>query len=368
MIKTRVANQMIGGLLGGLVFALTSFAAAAQNSHAGAVTGVIDGVEHEGDQYYVSGWACQEGNRGSVEVHIYANHAAGATPAGTFVTAGKADFPNEPAVDHECHDANGGKHRFHVALPNQLLRTFQNKKLYVHGIAITGDVENSALAGSGNHIFPKPAWPTDPPTPSFVVGTAVAAFDTQKDSCEQTDIPDAAARAFRDYKGTIHMIASHSVTRANLGTTLENAKHNCQVIYNSRHDGNIGNFNDYTWLNTFYNIDGKRIVALGHMEYHGWEHPGMCASKSDTANCWYNVDTFNISGDGGYHFASPKPPGNYFLSLPASPTPARSLKKPTDACSLVYARSCCPISGVGFKPMIREIAAIGQTPDHNNYS
>ena len=105
-----------------------------------------------------------------------------------------------------------------------------------------------------------------------------------------------------------------------LGRALDPAwrpsKHNCQVVYNSARDGNIGDFNDYTWLNSFYDIDGKKIVALGHMEYHGWEHPGMCTLKSDTASCWYNVDTYNLSEDGGYHFARPKPSGNYFLSLP----------------------------------------------------
>jgi hypothetical protein len=98
--------------------------------------------------------------------------------------------------------------------------------------------------------------------PSLLDGPPVVAFDTKRDSCELTDIPDAAARAFRDYKGTIHLIASHSVTRAGLGATLETTKHNCQVVYSSPHDGNIGDFNDYTWLNAFYNIDGKKIVAL----------------------------------------------------------------------------------------------------------
>jgi hypothetical protein len=106
------------------------------------------------------------------------------------------------------------------------------------------------------------------------------------------------------------------VTRASLGATLEAAKHNCQVVYRSRHDGNPADFDDYTWLTQFYSIDGKQIVALGHMEYHGWEHAGMCASTTDTASCWYNVDTFLTSTDGGYHFTSPKPPGNYLLSLP----------------------------------------------------
>jgi hypothetical protein len=40
------------------------------------VTGVIDGVAFESDQY-LHGWACQEGNRGSIGINIYANHAAG---------------------------------------------------------------------------------------------------------------------------------------------------------------------------------------------------------------------------------------------------------------------------------------------------
>ena len=290
-----------------------ALAARGQNAHAGPVTGVIDGVAFEGDQYYVHGWACQEDNRGSIDVHIYANHRAGGTPAGTYVMAGTANLDNEPAVDRECHDANGGKHRFRIALPNQLLRTFQSKKLFIHGIALVGNVENAVLAGSGRFAFPGPKWQPDPPTPDFLDGPPVAAFDTRKDSCEQDDIPDAAARAFRDYKGTIHLIASHSVTRAGLGLSLETAKHNCQVVYKSPHDGNIADYNDYTWLNAFYNIDGKRIVALGHMEYHGWEHAGMCGSKTDSAGCWYNVDTFNLSEDGGYHFARPQPPRNFCI-------------------------------------------------------
>jgi hypothetical protein len=292
--------------------------AAAQNSRTGLVTGVIDGVRLEGDQYYVSGWACQQGNSGSIEVHIYADHSAYEKPAGTFVTAGKADLDNEPAVSHECQDAKGGKHRFHIGLPNQLMRTLQKRKLYAHGIAIAGNVENAALARSGALQFPKPAWPAEPPTPNLLDGARVAVFDTAKDSCELIDIPDAQARAFRDYQGTVHLVASHYVMRASLGPTLETVKHNCQVAYNSHHDGNPANFDDATWLDSFYSIDGKRVAALGHMEYHGWEHAGMCKTKIDagTGDCWYNVDTFYLSEDGGYHFASRKAPANYVVGLP----------------------------------------------------
>ena len=207
--ESRLFLLFISLAVGGIDLAVCSPATQAQSSHAGPVTGVIDGVAFEGDQYYVHGWACQEGQRGSIAVHIYAGHSAYDKPPGTFVTGDTANLSNEPAVDHECHDANGGKHRFRIPLPNQLLRTFQNKKLYAHGIAVAGNVENAAIAGSGNFKLPAPKWPPDPPTPNFLDGPAVAAFDTKKDSCEQIDIPDAAARAFRDSKGTIHLIASH---------------------------------------------------------------------------------------------------------------------------------------------------------------
>jgi hypothetical protein len=109
-------------------------AAAGPQSHVGPVIGVIDDVRYASDQYYVFGWVCQQGKRNSIDVHIYASHAAGGTPVGTFVLAGRADLDNEPAVDRECQDANGGKHRFKIALPNQLLRTFQRKSLYAHVI------------------------------------------------------------------------------------------------------------------------------------------------------------------------------------------------------------------------------------------
>lgn len=282
----------------------------------GRVVGYVDGIKLGTDhQYYVFGWACQQGRRDSIDVHVYANHSAYETPAGTFVLAGQANLKSEPAVNQQCRDAAGGNHRFEVALPNQILRTFQNKKLYVHGIAVTDGVENSAIAMSGRHVFPQPDWPADPSTPALLEGARVAVFDTAKDACEQIDIPDAPARAFRDSGGTIHLIASHYVTRASLGTTLEGAKHDCRVVFNSHRDGNPAHFDDYTWLDAFVNLDGKHIVGLGHMEYHGWEH-NMCATKTDTIGCWYNTETFFTSQDGGYHFASPRPPATFVASLP----------------------------------------------------
>lgn len=184
---------------------------------------------------------------------------------------------------------------------------------FVCGLAfvtlLSGQASETAAgqqADSGEHILK-----------ATLEGPRSAVFDTAKDSCELTDIPDASARAFRDYKGTVHLVASHSVMRANLGPTLEDVKHSCEVAYNSKHDGNPANFNDYTWLDAFQSIDdGRQVVALGHMEYHGWEHPGMCATRNDTASCWYNADTFHLSEDGGYHFESVRAPENFVVGLP----------------------------------------------------
>jgi hypothetical protein len=148
-------------------------------------------------------------------------------------------------------------------------------------------------------------------------GSRVAVFDTSKDSCELIDIPDAPARAFLDYQGTVHLVSSHYIMRASLGPTLATVKHNCEVAYNSHHDPNPANWDDSTWLDSFFSVDGKKIVALGHMEYHGWEHPGECFEQGNySASCWYNGDTFHLSRDGGYHFGSFKAPKNYILSLP----------------------------------------------------
>ena len=63
---------------------LAALAAGARAGPPGAVTGVIDGVAFEGDQYYVHGWACQMGQRGSIDAHVYAGNFAGGQPPGVF--------------------------------------------------------------------------------------------------------------------------------------------------------------------------------------------------------------------------------------------------------------------------------------------
>lgn len=142
-----------------------------------------------------------------------------------------------------------------------------------------------------------------------------AIFRAPEQSCNSNDIPDAMARAFRDYKGMIHLVAASSELFQNIGPTLETVKHSCDVGYHSAIDGNPADFNDSVWIDSFYTFDGKHIAGLGHTEYHGWVHPGECNTQN-IAECEYDADTYHSSSNGGYHFDSPKPPANFLVGIP----------------------------------------------------
>ena len=55
------------------------------------------------------------------------------------------------------------------------------------------------------------------PEPPEVIGSEKIVFDWTTDRCEDLDIPDAPARAFRDADGNVQLIASHSVNRRMIG-------------------------------------------------------------------------------------------------------------------------------------------------------
>lgn len=149
-----------------------------------------------------------------------------------------------------------------------------------------------------------------------LTGKAEQVFDTQSQSCEQIDIPDAPARAFRDHLGKVHLIASHYVTRANIGTRLDDVKHDCSIVYRSPEDSEVSHFQDRNWLSSFYTSDGRAIAALVHSEFEAFKFPGMCSTPDQKNNCWWNTITFAQSSDGGYSFSVPKPPNNLVASVP----------------------------------------------------
>jgi len=149
--------------------ASTCSPATAADAGVGHIIGNIDGISNDGEQYFVSGWACQQGRSESIQIHIYASSPADpAKPI--FVTANKANFDSEPAVNRSCQDDQGGKHRFFAALP---FGYGADSKLFVHGIRVVNGVANDAIAGSGTQLrhLPAPEMPFPTPTAPALAGS-----------------------------------------------------------------------------------------------------------------------------------------------------------------------------------------------------
>jgi len=150
-------------------------------------------------------------------------------------------------------------------------------------------------------------------------GPATEIFESMKNSCDSNDVPDAMARAFRDYTGTVHFSSASSQLFQSLGPTLETVVHSCAAAFSSANDTNPADFNDQVWLDSFYTFDGLNIAVLAHTEYHGWNIAGECHLKGNSrynGGCEYDSDTYHISRDGGYTFVTPTPPGNFLAGFP----------------------------------------------------
>jgi hypothetical protein len=154
-------------------------------------------------------------------------------------------------------------------------------------------------------------------SPVKITGPQQTVFDWSKQACEPLDIPDLPARAYRDFEGRVHLIASSYVSRAAVGRDLNRVKHACNVVMRSAFSRYPQKFADREWIASPYTIDGKTVFALVHDEYHGNEHRAGNCSSGIYQKCWYNAVTLSRSDDGGrtFHPALP-PPGNLVAAIP----------------------------------------------------
>jgi hypothetical protein len=148
-----------------------------------------------------------------------------------------------------------------------------------------------------------------------VVGTEKVIFDWATDRCTETDIPDAPPRAFRDYAGRIHLLATHRDNRAFVGASFDDLSHPCAVIYQGDHDDDPSKFDDRQWLTSFVTDDGRTIYALVHNEFQGNLRPDLCPSRKYLP-CWYNAITAAVSTDGGATFRQEAAPANVVAAPP----------------------------------------------------
>jgi hypothetical protein len=151
-----------------------------------------------------------------------------------------------------------------------------------------------------------------------ISGPPEVVFDWTTDRCDDLDIPDLPARAFRDRNNQVQLISSHHETRRNIGPNLNNLVHDCTVVMSSHRDSDAGNFNDAEWIGATYTEDGETIYAIVHNEYHAWEHAGQCGLGPEYwSDCWYNGLTLAVSTDGGSSYDHPvAPPLHLIASYP----------------------------------------------------
>jgi len=167
--------------------------------------------------------------------------------------------------------------------------------------------------------IPAPTQTPDPfPDPVIkIVGPEEIVYDWTTDRCKFENIPDLAARAFRDASGQIQLLINHVSTYRMIGPDLNNLTMDCTgPVNHSAKSGDPALFSDNEWPASPYTEDGQTIYTLVHNEYQGHTHPGQCP-QNDYFPCWLNTITLSVSTDAGQsyqHVAAP--PGHYVAGLP----------------------------------------------------
>lgn len=130
-------------------------------------------------------------------------------------------------------------------------------------------------------------------------------FDSRTDACAPVDMPDINPRAVRTDDG-VALFALHYEARALRGPDLDRLRIDCAVALPSGGNEDPATHDGRRFVTSLWALDGRRVAALVHNEYHAENHPGRCAS-SDGLACWWNSVLAFRSDDGARRFAPMKP-------------------------------------------------------------
>jgi len=146
-----------------------------------------------------------------------------------------------------------------------------------------------------------------------VIGPEEIVFDWTTDRCEERDVPDLPARAFRDADGKVQLIA-RTRNRRMIGNTLDSVERDCRITMNSDKDPDPSKFNCGEAIFSLYTLDGETIYALVHNEYHALRY-GQCPS-GDPRKCTYIAVTFAKSTNKGRTYSHPTAPDHLVATEP----------------------------------------------------
>lgn len=148
----------------------------------------------------------------------------------------------------------------------------------------------------------------EPPLAALtVIGPPEVVFSRARDACDGHDVPDTAARAFRDHLGRVVLFAMHYENRALRGPSFDALKLDCKVVLGSGGQPDPAAYDDKSWITATWTDDGRQVAALVHHEYQAHHHPGRCRFK-EYMPCWSNAVLGLTSTDAGAGFPRPKTP------------------------------------------------------------
>lgn len=140
------------------------------------------------------------------------------------------------------------------------------------------------------------------------------AFDWTKDRCNDNNIPDLPARAFRTADSTINMIIAHMDGYMMRGEDFRELKIDCDPIYHSTENADPSYMADREWIASVYTPDGLSVYALIHNEYQGNAHSRARCPSGEYFSCWNNTVTSMLSKDGGRSFTYGTTPPNHMVA------------------------------------------------------
>ena len=193
------------------------------------------------------------------------------------------------------------------------------------GFTLTGArrlVVSACLAIVGAALLPAAAGALPPPYDNFQfntdfvqqTGPEVMVYDWTTQKCENNDIPDQSARAFRDNTGKINLIAGHFTNYRWLADSLDGPfTHPCTVIMSSTNSPDVATFNSREWIASPWTADGANVYALVHNEYQGSQFLSGCG---EGYQCWWNSITTAVSTSGGAGFTNTGAPAHMIATIP----------------------------------------------------
>jgi hypothetical protein len=153
------------------------------------------------------------------------------------------------------------------------------------------------------------------------VGPDMPVFDWSAQKCEDNDITDESARAFRDDSGKVQLITTHFVNYRFIGDSLDTLTHPCTKIMSSTNSADHSLYNGREWIASPWTPDGRNVYALVHNEYQGHLFTaGDCIRPGETQAerwlCWYNAVTSAYSTNSGATYTQPPAPGHLVATIP----------------------------------------------------